>query len=153
MKNSVEQLFFEDLEVGMSWTSPSRTITDAHFLLFAGVTGDNHPLHYDYEFTRNTIFGKPVAHGLLVTGLGALGASEYAGRFHEAIIAFLEQGSRFLHPVLVGDTVQPHFEISELIDKGDRGIVVITVRVVNHEGTVCMEGFHKYLVRRRTAAQ
>ena len=145
----LEQLYFDDLTVGQTWKSPSRTITDAHFLLFAGVTGDNHPLHYDYEYTRNTIFGKPVAHGLLVMALTALGASELSPRFEAAMIAFLEQGGRFVRPVLVGDTVEPRFEVRELIPKGDRGIVVIGVRIVNQRGEVCLEGFHKYLMRRR----
>ena len=37
-----DQLYFEDFTVGDSFASPSRTIGEAHFLAFAGLTGDNY---------------------------------------------------------------------------------------------------------------
>ena len=60
-------MFFDELKINDEFVSPSRTITDAHYLFFAGLTGDNHPSHYDVEFCRKTRFGKPVAHGLLLS--------------------------------------------------------------------------------------
>ena len=41
------QRFFEDFKIGDGFESPSKTLTDAHFLFFSGLTGDAHPLHYD----------------------------------------------------------------------------------------------------------
>lgn len=40
--------------------------------LFAALTGDAHPLHYDPELSRSTRFGQPVAHGLHLAALTAL---------------------------------------------------------------------------------
>ena len=66
--------YFEDFEVGEVFRSSAKTLTDAHFLFFAGMTGDNHSIHYDDEYAKATRFGKRVTHGLLVTSMGALGA-------------------------------------------------------------------------------
>ena len=56
----------DELQPGQVFTSPSKTLTDAHFLFFSGLTGDSHPIHYDVEYARTTRFGKPLAHGLLL---------------------------------------------------------------------------------------
>ena len=53
------------LKLGEEFEGPSKTLTDAHFLLFSGLTGDVHPIHYDVEYAKQTRFGKPLAHGLL----------------------------------------------------------------------------------------
>ena len=53
------QRFFEDFKVGDGFESPSKTLTDAHFLFFSGLTGDAHPLHYDVEYAKTTRFRAP----------------------------------------------------------------------------------------------
>src|SRR5213594_2617775 len=55
------QRYFEDFKVGDRFKSPSRTLTDAHFMFFAGMTGDNHPIHYDEEYGKKTRFGHRLA--------------------------------------------------------------------------------------------
>ena len=107
-----EQRWFDDFKVGDRFESPSKTLNDAHFMFFAGMTGDAHPIHYDDEYAKTTRFGARVAHGLLVMAMTALGASPLAHRLEGAMIAFVEQGCRFLKPVLIGDTVHPAFEVA-----------------------------------------
>jgi 3-hydroxybutyryl-CoA dehydratase len=144
------QLYFEDFAIGDRWASPSRTVNDAHFAFFAGLTGDNHPIHYDEEYARKTRFGGRLAHGLLVMGLTAVGASPLTHRLHDSMIALLEQGCRFLKPVRVGDTVYPEHEVLALERKGERGIVRLAARVKNQRGETVLDGFHVYLVRCRS---
>ena len=84
----------DELQPGQVFASPSKTLTDAHFLFFSGLTGDNHPIHYDVEYARTTRFGKPLAHGLLLASLTALGASPASP--HIDGFVFVEQGCRFL---------------------------------------------------------
>ena len=43
---------------GQVFESPSRTLTDAHFLFFSALSGDNHPIHYDVEYAKATRFGR-----------------------------------------------------------------------------------------------
>ena len=143
------QLFFDDFKVGDVFRSPSRTVGDAHFLFFAGMTGDNHPIHYDDAYARTTRFGARVAHGLLVMGMTALGASPLSHRLEAAMVAFMEQGFRFLKPVLVGDTVRPRFEVAALERKGDRGVLRLAIRVTNQRDELVLEGHHVYLVKCR----
>ena len=37
--------WFDDFKVGERFESPSKTLTDAHFMFFAGMSGDAHRLH------------------------------------------------------------------------------------------------------------
>ena len=144
--------YFEDFSLGEKFSIPAKTMTDAHFLFFAGMTGDNHPIHYDDEYAKTTRFGKRVAHGLLVASMTATGASSLSPLIEGSIIAFVEQSSRFLKPVLIGDTVSPELEVTELISKSDSGLVRITTRVRNQHGEVVLEGMHAYLIKKRPRA-
>jgi 3-hydroxybutyryl-CoA dehydratase len=143
------QLYFDDFKLGDVWRSPGRTIGDAHFLLFGGLTGDNHPIHYDEEYARTTRFGGRVAHGLLIMAMTALGASPLSPRLERSMIAFAEQGGRFLKPVLVNDTIHPEFEVVGLERKGDRGVLRLGVKVTNQRGEIVLEGHHVYLLKCR----
>jgi acyl dehydratase len=66
-------LFFDEFEVGQSWLSPRRTITEADIVMFAGMTGDYNPVHTDEEFAKRTPFGTRILHGpavfAIATGL------------------------------------------------------------------------------------
>jgi len=143
------QLYWDDLRLGDRWESPSRTINDAHFAFFAGLTGDNHPIHYDEEYAKKTPLGLRLAHGLLLMSLTAVGASPLSHRLHASMIAFLEQGSRFVKPVTVGDTIYPEHEVVALERKGERGIVRLAARLRNQRGETVLDGFHVYLMRCR----
>ena len=52
-----EPLYFDDIQVGETWTSGARTITETDIVLFAGLTGDYNPLHVDEEFAKRTFYG------------------------------------------------------------------------------------------------
>lgn len=147
----MQQKYFEDFVIGERFEASSRTLTDAHFLFFAGLTGDNHPIHYDVEYAREkTAYGKPLAHGLLLTALTALGAGALAPLVHDSVIAFLEQRARFRAPAFVGDTMYPALEVSELIAKEGRGVLKLRATVANQRGELVLDGEHVYLIRRRS---
>ena len=66
------KLTLDDLEVGDSFTSPSRTITRDDISDFAETTGDTFYAHMDEEAAkRSPIFGGIVAHGYLVLSFAA----------------------------------------------------------------------------------
>src|SRR5439155_1727262 len=83
-------------------------------LFFAGMTGDNHPIHYDDEYGKKTRYGGRLAHGLLLTSLTAVGASTLAPHIEESIVAFVEQSTRFRAPVFISDTIRPEHEVVAL---------------------------------------
>jgi acyl dehydratase len=145
-------LWFEDFAVGDRFKSPSRTLTDAHFLFFAGMTGDNHPIHYDEEYAKATRFGHRLAHGLLLASLTAVGASTLAPLIEHSIVAFVEQSTRFLAPAFVGDTLRPEHEVVALERKRSAGLVVLRVTLTNQRGETVLDGEHRYLIAYRPSS-
>jgi acyl dehydratase len=148
----VSEHWFEDFALGDRFESPSRTLTDAHFLFFAGMTGDNHPIHYDDEHAKTTRFGRRLAHGLLLASLTAVGASTLAPIIEHSIVAFVEQRTRFLAPVFIGDTLKPHHEVVALERKRSAGLLTLRVTLTNQRGETVLEGEHRYLIAYRPAA-
>lgn len=145
--------YFEDFRLGEKFPIPSKTLMDAHFLSFAALTGDRHPIHYDDEYAKTTRFGRRVAHGLLVTAMTAAGASTLSPLLEGSIVAFVEQSSRFLRPVLIGDTITPELEVTALVPKSEVGLLRLTSRITNQRGEVVLEGAHVYLIKKRPPPQ
>ena len=144
-----DQMFFEDFQIGQRFPSPSKTITEAHFLAFAGLTGDNHPIHYDLEYCRQHGWPERLAHGLMLVSQTVLGASVLAHQVHESRAVFLEQSSRFLMPVFVGDTLHPVMTVAAVETKRSAGVVRMRVELHNQRQELVLEGEHVYLIRRR----
>ena len=139
---------FGDLKVGEVYRNPSRTVTEAHFAAFQVISGDNHPIHYDVEFCRAQ--GRPgmLAHGFQVLAFTAVGAGTFPHMIGDALIGFLEQSSKFLQPVYVGDTLYPALTITALIPQRTTGVVVIATTLHNQRGELVLTGEHKYLLRK-----
>jgi len=148
----VTQRYFEDFKVGDRFKSPSKTLTDAHFLFFAGMTGDAHPIHYDDEYGKKTRFGRRLAHGLLLTSLTAVGASTLAPVIEDSIVAFVEHSTRFRAPAFIGDTMYPEHEVVGLERKRSAGLLTLRVALKNQRGETVLEGEHRYLIAYRPAA-
>jgi acyl dehydratase len=67
-------LFYEDyenLELGQSWRTSSRTITQEDVNNFAAVTGDDNPIHVDLDYAKKSSYGGPIVHGYLTISLAA----------------------------------------------------------------------------------
>jgi len=141
--------YLEDFQVGDTFHIPAKTLTDAHFVCFAELTGDQHPIHYVDAYAKTTRFGKRVAHGLLLTALTAVGASTLSSMLEGSMVAFVEQSARFLKPVFIGDTITPELEVSEVVPKRDVGLLRLTTRVKNQRGETVLEGMHAYLIKKR----
>jgi acyl dehydratase len=57
---------FGELNVGESFRSRGRTITEADVVSFAAWTGDRHPIHTDDVYAKRSVFGGRIAHGMLL---------------------------------------------------------------------------------------
>jgi 3-hydroxybutyryl-CoA dehydratase len=148
------QLFADDLVVGFRFRGEAKTLTTDMFTQFATMTGDAHPIHYDEAYAKGTRFGRPLAHGLLLTSLTALGATSLSRSVEESMVAMLEQRMQFLRPAFVGDVVVPEFEVvsMEPTTSGRTARVEMAVRLLNDAGEPVIEGRHAYLLRRRAPA-
>ena len=146
------QRWFDDFAIGDRFESPSKTLNDAHFMFFAGMTGDAHPIHYDDEYAKETRFGRRLAHGLLLTSMTAVGASTLAPIIEHSIVAFVEQTTTFRAPAFVGDTIKPRHEVIELERKRSAGLLTLRVTLTNQRGETILDGRHKYLIAYRPSA-
>ena len=141
----MKALQFEDLNVGDSWTTPARTVTEADVVHFAAMTGDFNPLHVDHEFAAQGPFKKPVAHGLLgvswVAGLGCNNPKVNTDAFVSI------QHWSFLRPVYFGDTIHVESKITEKGDIGKRaGTVIWNHTVFNQKNKIVQQGIFETLV-------
>ncbi|MBX9845152.1 MAG: MaoC family dehydratase N-terminal domain-containing protein [Xanthobacteraceae bacterium] len=147
------QLYAEDLHEGFSFVGSEKALTVDLFKGFAELTGDRHPIHYDAAYAGKTRFGRPVAHGLLLMAMTAVGATELSARLEAAMVALVSQRSEFLKPAFVGDRLRTSYEVlSNAVTKsGTTARVELMVRVANAQGDTLLEGRHVYLLRCRPA--
>jgi len=124
---------------GFTFDSPSRTLTDAHFLFFSGLTGDMGRSHIDAEYAKKTRLGKPSAHGLLLMAMTAVGGSNLRDKPEGFVL--IEQGCKFLKPAGVGDTLTPQFEVEKIWQEEHRLFCRVKTRVINQKAEVILEGF------------
>jgi acyl dehydratase len=90
-----------------------------------------------------------LAHGFQVLIQSAPGAGDFPTHIGGALVGFIEQSSRFLRPVYVGDTLYPALEIVELTPQRTTGVAVLGSTIRNQRGEVVLEGQMKFLIRRR----
>jgi acyl dehydratase len=104
-------------------------------VLFAQVTGDNNPVHLDKAYAANTIFKRPIIHGML----GATVFSKVFGTmFPGEGTIYLNQSLQFLRPMLVDIQYVAQFEVVEIDREKHRA--TITTIVVNDEGKKVVDG-------------
>ncbi len=145
------QRWFEDFVLGERFVLPSRTMTEALFAAFQLASGDNHPVHYDAEYCRARGMPGMLAHGYQVVIQTAAGAGLFPHMVEESLKGFLEQSSRFLHPVFVGDTLYAALTVDDVTPQRTTGVLGLASTVHNQHGVLVMEGRQRYLLRRRTA--
>lgn len=143
------QVFAEDLRVGETFEGTERVIDALSFAAFAELTGDNHPIHHDPDYAVKAGFIKPVAHGLLLSAITALGAAPVSKYLEDAMIAFVGQECRFLKPVYVGDRLKPVFRVASVEVKPGRGMALVSFEVdlINAENEAVLSGKQDYLLK------
>jgi acyl dehydratase len=141
--------WFEEFALGERFVLPSRTMTDAVFMAFQAASGDNHPVHYDAEYCRARGMPQMLAHGFQVLIHTAAGAGVFPYMVEDSLVGFLDQSSKFLAPVFVGDTIYPALAIDEISPGRSTGVVGMRSTIHNQDGVLVLEGRQRYLLRRR----
>ena len=113
----------------------SKTVTARDVELYAEITGDRNPLHFDAAFAAGTRFGRLVAQGGITSGmLNALVAMDLPGPG----TVFMSQSLKYLAPTYLGDTLTAEVEV--LAVKPDKPVCQIKATITNQDGTVVLEG-------------
>ena len=127
----------------LGWTPPApgtsetwtRTVTERDVELYAEMTGDRNPLHFDEAFARSTRFGRLVAQGGIATGLfNALVAMRLPGPGS----VFLHQEWDYPAPVFIGDTVTAEATVVEA--RPDKPITTLECVARRQDGTEVLRG-------------
>ena len=115
----------------------SKTITESDVCVFAGVSGDFNPIHINKIYAEQTMFKKRIVHGAL---LNSYISNVIGMQLPGTGTIYLEQNSKFVKPVYIGDTVTASVEIEDII-KEEKGILKLSTNVVNQNGELCLEGY------------
>lgn len=144
-------IFWEDIQEGMTVQSPGRTMTEADIVNFAGLSGDFNIIHTDAEFSQGTPFGQRIAHGLLGLSIASGLVSRSPGAEQHRLVAFLGMTWDFRNPVFIGDTIHVVQTVAgkRPTKRPGLGIVVYDAKVVNQRGETCQEGQWKVLYMMR----
>lgn len=143
--------FYEDFEIGDIYRHRlGRTITDADNIWFTLLTLNTNSIHFDYEFSKKTEFGKPLVNSCftlaLVTGMSVSDLSENA-------IANLQWTDiKLPHPVFAGDTIYAKSEVLGKRESSSRphaGIVEVRTVGFNQGGTTVIEYKRTFMVYKR----
>jgi 3-hydroxybutyryl-CoA dehydratase len=113
--------------------SKSILITQDMVNQFAQLSGDFNPIHIDVEYAKSTSFGKPIAHGMLISSFfSTLIAQEYPGPGS----IYLKQELNFLKPCFIDDVINI---VIRLINREDYKYLLNT-SVYNKDGKLIIDG-------------
>jgi acyl dehydratase len=145
-------LYFEDIQIGATFESQVREITEVTIRTFAEMTGDMNAVHLNPP--EGTVFRKPVAHGPLVIGL-AMGLAAELRLFEGTAIAPLDLQWSFSKPVYLGDTIRVRLSVTEkrLTSNPGRGLITRQIEVLNQTGEIVQKGTSRMLIKSASAAQ
>ena len=88
-----------------------RSFTQEEFDRFAGLTGDNNPIHIDPEFSARTHFGQTVAHGMLLySTICRVLSTQYPGPG----VLQINQEMMFQNPTYTDTEVTVKFEVIDV---------------------------------------
>ena len=134
-------LYWDDLEVGETFRTLSRTITEPDIVNFIGVTGMVETLFTDLTFGDHgggPMGGRVVPAACtytIIEGLLCQATMQTTG------LALLEVEKKVLKPVFAGDTVHAEVEVVAVrpTSKGNRGIVTTMNNVMNQKGEMVIQ--------------
>jgi acyl dehydratase len=122
------------MEVGQSFEE-KKVYTDEMVRAFSEVSGDKNPIHLDEDYSKDTIFGKRIVHGLFVSSnISSVIANHLPGPGS----IYLSQDLKFKLPVYIDDEITTRVEIINI--REDKPIVGIRTTCINQDGKTVIEG-------------
>lgn len=142
--------WWDALSTGDRLRSPGLTITEAHLVNWAGLTGDRVSLHLDAQYAAGTPFGRRIGHGPLTLS-AALGLMTQTGYFTHVVAWLGLDEVRALAPVFIGDTIHVEAEVAVAREtkKPQNGLWTIDYTVVNQNDETVMTFTSSFLIERR----
>ena len=156
MAYSYEPHYWEDFEVGQTFETVGRTVTESDFTLHSMFTGDWTELHSNRHYAEDGPFDGRVAHGPMTFTL-ATGFVYRSGIVERTVYAFLGMNDMDIpSPVYMDDTISMEMEVinkKEISSVEDADMVTIDSVVTNQHGDAVFEGDMKFLIYNRDAKE
>ncbi len=143
-------LNFEQHEVGATYRTLARTVSETDIVTFVNLCGFSEPLFMDMEYVaRESVFKRRAAPGALTFALSE-GLIMQTGLIHGTGMAYLGGEIRIVAPVLEGDTLTVEVEVADKREtkQPDRGIVTYRHRVLNQRNELVLEAKVQRMIRR-----
>jgi 3-hydroxybutyryl-CoA dehydratase len=111
-----------------------KIFTKADVELYAKLTGDYNPVHFDEEFAKTTIFGKPIVHGpLVLTFVTTLFATDLPGPG----TVYLAHDVKYMKPVYIDDVITAVLEVKEITEKNH---ILVSTTCTNQHNEIVLTG-------------
>jgi acyl dehydratase len=145
------EMFLDDFKVTDRFVSQGVTVTESMIVDFA-LAYDPQPFHIDAEAAANSHFGGLIASGIQTLALGfraflQLGVFRVCGMGSPGVDEL-----RWLRPVRPGDTLHSEAEVVDVRpsrSKPDRGILVMSFKILNQRNEEVLTMRNMQLTRRR----
>ncbi|MGO4205197.1 MaoC family dehydratase N-terminal domain-containing protein [Rhodococcus sp. TAF43] len=125
-----------DLVVGSAWSVPLvADLTRAQIVMYAGASGDFHPLHSDDVYARERGYPGVFAHGMLTMGMSGRAVTDRFG--HANVRSF---GGRISSQVWPGDTLTARVEVTGRRAEDGAALLDLAVATVNQHGVRVFDG-------------
>ena len=147
-----EGLNFEQHQVGATYKTLARTVSETDIVNFVTLCGFTEALFMDMEYVKKeSLFGTRMAPGVMTFAMSE-GLVMQTGLIHGVGMAWLGGEVKVTAPVLAGDTIRVEVEIVDKREtkKPDRGIVTYKHRVLNQRGETVMELTLQRMIKRKT---
>lgn len=128
------------VRVGLS-AEVTHAFSQEHVNQFAGLCGDNNPLHSDPEFAKTTMFKGTIVHGIFVSSL----FSTLFGRSISGSV-YVSQNLSFKKPVHVGVPITARMEIINIEDRRLGRLMTCSTTCALPDGTIAVLGEAKVLL-------
>jgi acyl dehydratase len=113
----------------------TRKVTARDIELFAEMTGDRNPLHFDEELAKRSRFGGIIVQGGVTTGLlNAVVAEDLPGPGS----VFLNLSLDFQAPVRPGDEITAEVEVLDV--RADKPITRLAATITRRDGVQVVSG-------------
>jgi 3-hydroxybutyryl-CoA dehydratase len=141
---------YDELELGERFVTQGRTVTESDIVMFAALSGDQHPQHTDAEWSARSRFGERIAHGMLVLSY-AVGLMPFDP---DRVVALRRVAdAAFKRPVRIGDTIHVEGEVKEKTELDpEHGLVTCRWRILNGSGTLVARATVEVVWRRQGEA-
>jgi acyl dehydratase len=151
----VPGLYYEELEPGaVIEHAVRRTVTETDNVLFCALTLNTAALHIDAEYSKTTIYGRPLINSLFILGLvTGITVPDTTQGTTLGNLGFEE--TRFPKPVFAGDTIGVRTEIvskRESKSRDDSGIVRFRHQGINQRDEIVCDCVRAGLMLKRPAA-